>query len=291
MTLREALLDAARRLEIHRVSNPRLTAEVLLAHCMSVDRTYLYTHDDRILQDEERRRFEHALRQRISGVPLQYIVGRQEFYGREFVVNPSVLIPRPETEFVVESVLEVHRELPELHSAHGVSIIDVGAGSGCIGLTLALELPTAAVILADVSIEALRVAQTNARNLSARALFVCMDALDAVTGPFDFVVSNPPYVSPRDAAGLQREVREYEPPVAFFAPEEGMAFIRRLVESAERLLKPGGFLVMEIGFGMEERVGSLFGPRWERRPAKLDLQGIPRVVIARMKPRVGHPPA
>lgn len=276
MTLREALLEAVERLERHRVSSPRLNAEVMLAHCLSVDRTYLYTHDDRVLSGEEYQRFEDALYERISGVPVQYIVGRQEFYGRYFVVTPAVLIPRPETEYIVETVLE-------LQPAPGDAIIDVGAGSGCIGLTLSLEIPHAHVTIADISLEALLVAKTNAAQLGAPASIVCMDVLDAVRGLFDFVVSNPPYVNPAETSRLQREVREHEPHVALFAPDEGFDVIRRLIPSAVRLLNPGGYLIMEIGLGMEERVLDLFGPPWEKLPTKADLQGIPRTVVARRK--------
>src|SRR4029079_10871361 len=144
MIIREALRNATERLENHRVSSPRLNAEVILAHCLEVDKTYLYTHDDRTLGDVEYQKIEDALYERISGVPVQYIVGRQEFYGRYFTVNPDVLIPRPETEYIVEAVLD-------LHPRSGSSIIDVGTGSGCIGLTLALEIPDAQVTVTDVS--------------------------------------------------------------------------------------------------------------------------------------------
>src|SRR5262245_51828161 len=144
MTLREALRKAAERLEKHFISSPRLNAEVLLAHCLKVEKTFLYTHDDRVLNAEEQQCLEDALYERVSGVPVQYIVGRQEFYGRYFHVNPSVLIPRPETELVVERVLQLHR-------GAGSRIVDVGTGSGCIGITLGLELPLARVTLTDVS--------------------------------------------------------------------------------------------------------------------------------------------
>src|SRR5262245_5107763 len=160
---------------------------------------------------------EDQLYNRISGVPLQYIVGRQEFYGRYFRVNPSVLIPRPETEFIVETVLDIQgtRGLPP----RPLSIIDVGTGSGCIAVTLALELPGTQVFAADVSFEALVVARENADNLHAPVQYVCMDVLDAIRTKFDFIVSNPPYVRRNEISRLQREVREHEPHVALFSPE------------------------------------------------------------------------
>jgi len=276
VTLRETLRAAIQRLDHHRVANARLSAETLLAHCLGVDRTYLYTHDERAITPEESQRFEDAIYDRISGVPVQYIVGRQEFYGRYFTVNPSVLIPRPETEYAVEAVLA-------LQPAPGSAIMDVGTGSGCIGVTLALELPETRVTVADISFEALGVARTNAANLGANVGVVCMDLLEGVAGPFDFIVSNPPYVSPKDASRLQHEVREHEPHVALFAQDDGFAMFRRLIPSAEHLLKPGGYFIAEIGFGMEEQVLGFFGLSWQKLPTRADLQGIPRTISARKR--------
>ena len=274
MIIREALRKAAERLESHRVSSPRLNAEVILAHCLGVDKTYLYTHDDRVLGVAEFQKIEDALYERVSGVPVQYIVGRQEFYGRYFLVNPNVLIPRPETEFIVEAVLE-------LQPPSGAALIDVGTGSGCIGLTLALELPAVQVTITDISYEALETAKTNALQLGANASIVCMDLLDAAGGPFDIVVSNPPYVSRRETSRLQIEVREHEPHVALFGEEDGLAAYRKLIPSAEQVLKKGGYLIMEIGAGLERRVLELFGTQWEVFPTRKDLQGIPRTISAR----------
>jgi release factor glutamine methyltransferase len=275
LTLRDALRQAIDQLERHGVSSPRLNAEVLTAHCLSVEKTYLYTHDERELTPEETQRLEDFVYERISGVPVQYIVGRQEFFGRYFKVNPAVLIPRPETEFIVEAVLEIRPPA-------GLRIIDVGTGSGCIGITLALELPEAHVTLTDVSFDALRVAQLNASRLGASVSVACMDLLDAASGEFDFIVSNPPYVSRKETSRLQVEVREHEPEVALYGDDDGLAAYRRLIPAAERLLRPGGYLIAEMGFGMEERVLSLFGTAWEKLPTKTDLQGIPRTIRARL---------
>jgi len=273
VTIHEALRSAAERLELHHVSNARLTAELLLAHCLSVEREYLYAHDERILNDVESQSLEETLYDRINGVPLQYIVGRQEFYGRYFNVNPSVLIPRPETEHIVEAVLELKPARPR--------ILDVGTGSGCIAVTLALEVAGARVYGSDISEAALQVARENASALGASVCFLCMDFLDAVRNEFEFVVSNPPYVKRVDMSRLQREVREYEPHVALFSPEDELEVYRRLIRGAERLLSLGGYLLMEVGIGMDERVLGLLGAGWQRLPTKKDLQGIPRVVIAR----------
>jgi release factor glutamine methyltransferase len=275
VTIREALRSAAERLELHHVSNNRLTSELLIAHALSVSREYLYSHDDRTLTDGELQKIEDLLYDRIGGVPLQYIVGRQEFWGRYFSVNPSVLIPRPETEYIVETVLEKKGN----QTSH--SVLDVGTGSGCIAVTLALEIPGATVFAADISEAAVRVARQNATNLGADVQVVCMDVLDAVRGRFDFIVSNPPYVRRDDITRLQREVREHEPHVALFSPEDELAIYRRLVSGSEQMLNPGGYLIMEVGLGMDEQVLELFGGGWEKLPTKTDLQGIPRTVVAR----------
>jgi release factor glutamine methyltransferase len=274
VTIRDALRQSQQRFELHGVSSPRLNAEVLLAHILSVDKAYLYTHDERELSDVEEQRLESAIYDRVSGVPVQYIVGRQEFFGRYFAVNPSVLIPRPETELLVEKVIG-------FRPAAGSRIVDVGTGSGCIGITLALELPETRITLTDVSFEAVQTARTNAASLGANVGVACMDLLEAASGPLDFIVSNPPYVSRAETSRLQREVREHEPHVALFAEDDGLSAYRQLIPSAQRLLRPGGYLLMEIGFGLEERVLSLFGEGWEQLPTGADIQGIPRVVCSR----------
>jgi release factor glutamine methyltransferase len=278
VTVRDAIRATAERLELHHVSNSRLTAELLLAHILHVEREYLYAHDDRVLTEDECQTLDARLYDRISGVPLQYIVGRQEFYGRYFHVNPSVLIPRPETEYIIETVLE--RKGTRGRPPRPLSILDVGTGSGCIAVTLALEIQGAHVFAADVSFEALLVAQENARFLGAGVYFLCMDVLEAVAAKFDFIVSNPPYVRRDEMTRLQREVREHEPHVALFSPEDELSIYRRLVLGGEESLQPGGYIVMEVGIGMDERVMTLFGPRWQKFPPKTDLQGIPRTVIA-----------
>jgi release factor glutamine methyltransferase len=275
VTIREALRTAAERLELHRISNARLTAELLLAHVLSVSREYLLSHDDRVLNGEDSDRLENAIYDRVSGVPLQYIVGKQEFYGRYFHVNPSVLIPRPETEFIIETVLGIHATWGQTPRCR---ILDVGTGSGCIGVTLALEIPGATVFAGDISEEAVRVARANAVHLNAPVDFVCMDLMDGISGPFDFIVSNPPYVARGELDRLQREVRDHEPHVALFG---GLEIYERLIRGAAECLRPGGYLIMEIGFGMEEAILKLFSEEWELLPTKTDLQGIPRTIIAK----------
>ena len=276
MILRDALRQSIERLDRHGISSPRLAAEVLLAHCLSADRTYLYTHDEVELTASQLQCLEDATWERASGVPVQYIVGRQEFFGRYFQVNPTVLIPRPETELLVERVLD-------LHPAADSRIIDVGTGSGCIGITLALELPQTTVCLADVSFEAVQTARSNATNLGAKNIsFACMDLLEAAIGPIDVIVSNPPYVSLKETSRLQREVREHEPHVALFAGDDGLAAYRRLIPRAQQLLRFGGYIAMEVGFGLEPGVLELFDQSWEKLQTRADLQGIPRIVSARL---------
>jgi release factor glutamine methyltransferase len=281
VTIREAIRAAAERLELHHVSNARLTAELLLADALSVEREYLYAHDDRELRDGESQALEDRLYDRVSGVPLQYIVGRQEFYGRYFRVTPAVLIPRPETEYIVEAVLESAD--PGNQHAGPMRILDVGTGSGCIAVTLALEIANARVFATDISEEALRVAGQNAAMLGADVGFSCMDVMDGISGLFDFIVCNPPYVRRDDVSRLQREVRDHEPHVALFSPQDELAIYRRLVLGSEDLLQAGGRLIVEVGFGMDQRVLALFGEKWKTLPAKTDLQGIPRTVIAELR--------
>jgi release factor glutamine methyltransferase len=277
MTIRDALLQGARRLEQSGVADPRLTAESLLAHCLRVDRTYLYTHDDRILDAGETEKLEKTLSRRSSGVPTQYITGVQEFFGRNFSVTGAVLIPRVETELIIESVLTL---TPAESRPH---ILDIGTGSGAIAITLALELPAAHVMGTDISGDALAIARQNASVLNAQVLFGLMDLAEGITetASFDFVVSNPPYIDPADAPTLAREVREHEPSRALFADEKGLAVIRRIIPEGARLLKPGGYLLLEIGIGMDERVTALLDDRWADVRVLPDLQGIPRTVVAR----------
>jgi release factor glutamine methyltransferase len=275
VTVRETLRATAERLELHRISNARLTAEVLLAHILSVSREYLHSHDDRLLNDGESDRLENAIYDRVSGIPLQYIVGKQEFYGRYFHVNPSVLIPRPETEFIIEAVLGINATWGQTPRCR---ILDVGTGSGCIALTLALEMPGAQVFAADISEQAVRVARENAGQLNAHVQFLCMDLMHGINGPFDFIVSNPPYVGRTEIDRLQREVRDHEPHVALFG---GLEIYERLIRGAAECLRPGGYLIMEIGFGMEEAILKLVSEEWEQLPTKTDLQGIPRTIIAK----------
>lgn len=276
MQIREALRAATERLAAHDVGSPRLNAEVLLMFVLGCDRAHLYAHPERELSAEEQARFDAAIRERATGKPTQYITGHQEFWGMDFVVSPAVLIPRPETEHLVETALELARVWP------APRIIDVGTGSGCIALALAKELPQAEVLAVDISAEALAVARANAERLRLqRVRFQQGDLLEGVdAASFDLVVSNPPYVGEAEPEKAQREVREFEPKVAVFAGPQGMEVYQRLIPQAERVLKPGGWLVMEIGFSIEAPVRALMSGFEELRTVP-DLQGIPRVVAGK----------
>ena len=287
MTLQTALQQACRLLEEQSLAAPRLTAEVLLCHALGRERSYLYSHPEAELSDLARLHYGRYLHERLAGKPTQYITGRQEFYGRDFLVAPEVLIPRPETEHVVEAALALTAG-PPIRAANvrerssAGAIVDIGCGSGAIAITLSLEMQRE-VVATDISVAALAVAAKNAKKLSARVEFVACDLASAFApASLDLVVSNPPYVALADAPGLQREVRDFEPHVALFAGETGLEVYARLVKEAERILRPGGALVMELGFKASEPVRAMLGPLWQDVLILPDLAGIPRVLSAKL---------
>lgn len=264
------------------VPSPRLNAELLMMFVLGCDRAYLYAHPERPLTAEEQSRYDDVLRERARGCPTQYIIGHQEFWGLDLIVSPAVLIPRPETEHVVETVLAlVQQRGPE----NKLRILDIGTGTGCIALALASELPWADVHACDISEEALEMARINAARLrlNKQVQFRRSDLLSIYVGEqFDVVVSNPPYVGESEADKVQRQVRDFEPRIAVFSGEEGMDIYKRLVPQAHAVLNPGGWLVMEIGFSTEEKAKALLTD-WTEVQTTADLQGIPRVVAARKK--------
>ncbi len=279
MQLKDALRSAITLLEENRVGSPRMNAEVLLMFVLGCDRAYLYAHPERELSPDEQNRFDEALEQRARGVPAQYITGHQEFWGLDFIVGPAVLIPRPETEHLVEAVLELCKTIERPR------IVDVGTGSGCVALALASELPHAEIHATEISADALEIARANAARLllTDRVTFHATDLLDGVAGPFDIVASNPPYVGESEYEKVQLEVRKFEPRCAVFAGADGMDVIRRLAPQARAALKPGGFLAMEIGYSQEAAVRAVLHD-WQDVRAVPDLQGIPRVIVARKSP-------
>jgi len=277
MTVQTALLQGVRLLEDAGIAVPRLTAEVLLAHSMRCERVALVAHSDRELTEVEWLHYGRYLHERLQGKPTQYITRRQEFYGREFRVTPDVLIPRPETEHVVEVAVA-----QAFHGGTGypACVLDVGTGSGALALTLQLETG-AEVWATDISPAALMVARDNAGRLGARVHFAVCDLMDAIaTASMDLVVSNPPYVPLTEREGLQREVRDWEPHVALFAGESGFDLYDRIVADAVRVLRPRGRLILELGFGSLNHVAGLLSA-WNDLRIEPDLAGIPRVAAAR----------
>lgn len=267
-----------------------MNAELLLMFTLDRDRAYLYAHPERDLTVDEQARYDAALAERARGVPAQYITGHQEFWGLDLIVSPAVLIPRPETEHVVEAVLKLHSEGQVGEPSdrqQKTRIIDVGTGSGCIALALAWELPQAEIHASDISSSALEIARANAARLGLerRIQFHQADLLEGLGGEFDFVVSNPPYVGESEADQVQLEVRKFEPKNAVFAGPTGLEVITRLIPQAQAALHPGGWAVVEISGSIVEGVRPLFRA-WNDLRIQPDLQGIPRVAIARSPLRV-----
>jgi release factor glutamine methyltransferase len=285
VTLAEALKDAATALSTAGITNARLDAEVLLSHIIRKDRVWLITHRDDVLDDKDQRDFDRAVQRRTGREPLQHIIGNQEFWGLEFKVTPDVLIPRPETEFIIEAALTIAQD-----RNRQVRIIDLCTGSGCIAVSLAKELSASHIIATDASMRALAVARENARDHDVADrirflegdLFVPLEELDIRAG-IDIIVSNPPYVKSGDLPTLQPEVRDYEPEMALIAGPGGTEIAATIIKTAPEYLKKNGALIMEMGLGqaktltrMIEETGAYGKPEILK-----DLAGIERVIVAR----------
>jgi len=283
--LKAVLNLATQHLTAQNVPSPRMNAELLLMFTLDCDRAYLHAHPERELTSEEQKRYDVALGERAQGVPAQYITGHQEFWGLDLIVSPAVLIPRPETEHVVETALELAQSDDTRRTPHKLRIVDVGTGSGCIALALAKELPNAEIHATDISEAALEIGRANAarHGLEGRVSFHHADLLDGVGHGFDLVVSNPPYVGQSEEDQVQLEVRKFEPRNAVFAGPTGSEVIARLIPQANAVLRSGGWLVMEISGTIAAGVSALL-PGWNDISILPDLQGIPRVVRA----KVGH---
>jgi release factor glutamine methyltransferase len=270
LDIRSAVAQGTELLARAGVPEARLTAELLVCHALGRERVYLFAHPEQELREVEWIHYGRYLDQRMRGKPLQYITHKQEFFGREFRVTPDVLIPRPETELLVETVLKT--KLPS------GEIVDVGTGSGAIAVTLALELGSR-VIATDISCAALAVAQANATRFHAPVEFVAADLLEAFADEAAAaIVCNPPYVPGADRSSLQREVREWEPERALFGGREGLDAYRRLIPQATRVLKRGGTLALEMGFGQADAISAIAGG-WRNLRLIPDLAGIPRVLV------------
>ena len=281
MTFRQALTTAIARF----VADPHLRdqaardAELLLLHALQVSRVTLLAHPDRELTPGEQAVYEDTITRRLRHEPIQYITGQQEFYGLLLNVTPAVLIPRPETEHLVEAVLKL------LPTNRPLKIADIGTGSGAIAIALAVHLPNAEIVALDISTEALAIAAANARehDLADRIRFLQSDLLSALNDEaeaFDAVVSNPHYVAETDRATLHPQVRDHEPATALFAGETGLDIYRRLVSEAHNALKPNGLLALEIGYGQQQALIDLLA-NWREVSFIKDLQNVPRVVLAK----------
>ena len=305
MDIRNALKQGIARVRAAHVASDTLAAELLLLHVLQRDRTWLYAHPEEPLTEEEAQRFSQLIERRAAGEPVQHLTGKQEFWGLEFEVTPDVLIPRPETEHVVEVALDrlALRELgagrPNKSEGAGLLIADIGTGSCCIAIALATELPQARFVATDISAEALAVAKRNAgrHRVAERIRFLQCHLLEGMhataaeknqspvtshqSPSFDLIVSNPPYVGRCEAETLTREVREHEPELALYGGEEGYEFYAGLVDEASRHLKPGGLLVLELGHNSLPAVRPLLDENhWTNLAVLKDLAGVDRILAA-----------
>ncbi|HTV03518.1 MAG TPA: peptide chain release factor N(5)-glutamine methyltransferase, partial [Luteitalea sp.] len=276
-----AALDARNRLREARVgwASADLDAEVLARHVLGWDRAAWITRSDGPAHPEFLDAYEAAIARRLGREPVAYIVGAREFYGRDFIVSPSVLVPRPETELIVEWVLKTVPATPSPR------VVDVGTGSGAMAVTLAAERPSWQVLGTDISSEALDVARANADALGVgdRVTFVVGDLLAPAQGEFDLIVSNPPYVARRDAPGMLPDVRDHEPHVALFGGQDGLDLPRRLLVEASTKLTPGGWIAMEFGYGQADTMAdAATAAGLEVVEVLCDLQGIERTLVARL---------
>lgn len=278
MTVGTALLQGAEILGKGLDSVPRLTSEVLLSHAMRTSREYLYAHSSDELTELAWIHFGRYLNDRLKGKPTQYITHRQEFYAREYYVDERVLIPRPETEHLVEAALAY------LNGRGETTILDVGTGSGAIATTVSLETDRL-VLASDISPDALAVAERNRQQYKARVHLFAGDLLDAVQpGSVDLLLSNPPYVPGEDSANMQAEVRDWEPHVALFAGDTGMEIYRRLLTGAAQVVRAGGGIMLELGFRSLDGVKEILASDWTEIDVATDLAGFPRVISATRKP-------
>lgn len=279
MNIATAISHAAAALEDAGIAEPRREASSMLSYVIGQDAAFLIAHSDDSLAAPYKMMFEACVRRRAKHEPFQYITGRQEFYRLEFEVTPDVLIPRPETEILVEKAIEI------LNALDAPRFCEIGVGSGCISTAILHEVQNAEAVAVDVSPAALAVAAKNAEKngVAGRLTLVEGSVFDGVDGTFDMIVSNPPYVPAGQLAKLQAEVRDFEPRVALAGGDDGLDIIERIVADAPRFLRPKGHLLLEVGFDQAERVAKLFDPAvWRPPEALADLQQIPRIIVARL---------
>lgn len=281
VSIKNAVEEATQILRDAAVNESRREAGSLLAHVLGGDRGFVLTHGDDTLADPQYQTFRTLVARRAEGEPLQYLTGHQEFFKLDFEVSPEVLVPRPETELIIEVALELARDDP------APMIADIGTGSGCIAISLLHELPGAVAVATDISDAALNMAQRNAERhrVVGRLTLIESDLFSEVhvAEPFSLITSNPPYVSDDDLRRVQREV-SFEPHAALAGGPDGLAVIRRLLVEARPFLRSGGYMVFEIGFGQSEAVEQLIDRRvWKLLEIRKDLQGIPRTFVLQKK--------
>ena len=282
-TVETARRAMATRFRQQGIDSAELDARLLTGGAFGLDLTGLIAATTRIVTPDEAAHLENFLQRRLAGEPVARILGVKEFWGLTLNLSAATLVPRPDTETVVELALEVCRRQERRR------IADIGTGSGAILLALLSELPDATGVGTDISLEALRMARDNAARLglTQRAAFVACNYTAALSGPFDLIVSNPPYIRSADIAGLDREVREYDPPRALDGGPDGLAAYRAIAPDAARLLAPGGTLIVEAGYGQSGPIAELMSASGLTPdvPPKADLAGIPRAVAGRRVPR------
>lgn len=283
MDVKNRLRKAERQLRESGSPSPRLDGEVLLGWCLGVGRISLYAHPERLLNDSEQERFSRALARRSSGEPVAYIVGTKEFWSLSLDVSDDVLIPRPDTEAVVEITLELMNRIPPPEG----KILEIGTGSGAISIALARESPHRMIVATDASEKALVLARHNARKhgVEDRIFFLCGDLFGPLGEIFDIVCSNPPYIAEEAWRSLPRGVRDFEPREALVAGPEGTEFHKQLIEGAQPLLIDGGWLVMEIGDGQRGMVEELYlaSGAYDQVHSRPDMTGQDRVMAGRKK--------
>jgi release factor glutamine methyltransferase len=301
MDAKTAFKNGIARLRDANVASYTLAAELLLLHVVGRDRTWLYAHPEDEITAEQEERFFSLVGRRAAGEPTQYLTCKQEFWGLEFEVTPDVLIPRPETEHVIEVALdrlalrEIRAGRKQTLSGEGLRIADIGTGAGCIAVALAKDLPGARILATDISPSALDVARKNAERHSFgdRIDFVRANLLEGTSAEarFDLIASNPPYIGHREGPTLQREVREHEPELALYGGEEGYELYAALVTQSAAHLIAGGIVVLEMGHDSLPAVQPLFDtPEWAHVGVTNDLAGIPRVIAAERTAHVGTVP-
>ncbi len=282
-TIREALLWGRKELDSLTSDHSRMDSETLLALALSCDRAFLYAHPEEAVPGEAYRKYSSWIGLRRNHYPVQYIRGTQEFYGREFMIPPGILIPRPETELLVDTFLELSRDYPPQPDA--IRVLDIGTGSGCIAVTLSAENPGLRITAADIDPLAARTASANARALLkslAGIDFVVSDLGSCLSGHirFDFIVSNPPYVGREDSESVDPSVLLHEPGSAVFSGDTGLEFFQRIFSETRRLIKPGGYLILEIGLGQAVTLKSMGENKgWDLVSQHQDLAGITRCLV------------